>query len=81
MNQEAIQKLKLARKYQKEAMMELIPPEIRGNVANIEKELKEILIKTVVNGGADLMKAFMSEDSAAAETEESAEKVKKVVID
>lgn len=82
MNQEVIRKLRLAHKYQKEAMMELIPENIRGNVVNIEKEMKEIGRKCITSTGMELMKAFMSDLSEEGEdvTERKTEKVKKVEI-
>lgn len=82
MNQEAIRKMKLARKYQKEAIMELVPEAVRGNVENIDRELKEIMMKCLVSGGKDLMQAFMSEsaDQPPAEEGRQTTKVKKVEI-
>lgn len=83
MNQEFIRKMRLAHKYQKEAFMELIPEEIRGNVTNIEKEMKEIARKCVTGAGMELMKAFMGDVSQGAEEEQAKQpsKVKKVEID
>lgn len=82
MNQEAIRKLRLAHKYQKEALMELIPENIRGNVMNIDKEMKEISRKCITSTGMELMKAFMSELSEEGEEapEKKTVKVKKVEI-
>ena len=82
MNQEAIRKLRLAHKYQKEALMELIPENIRGNVVNIDKEMKEIGRKCITSTGMELMKAFMSDLSEEDEEapEKKTEKVKKVEI-
>jgi len=82
MNQEAIKKMRLAQKYRKEAIMELVPSEVRGNVETIEKEMKEIVTKCILGSGMELMQAFMgdvSEEQPAA-AEEAAEKVKKVNI-
>ena len=74
--------MKLARKYQKEAIMELMPEAIRGNVENIDRELKEIMMKFLVSGGKDLMQAFMSEaaDQPPAEESKQTKRVKKVDI-
>lgn len=83
MNQEAIRKLRLAHKYQKEALMELIPEEIRENVINIEKEMKEIGRKCITGTGIEIIKAFMSDVSETSEEEQEKQpaKVKKVEID
>ena len=88
MNQEAIRKLRLAHKYQKEALMELIPENIRGNVMNIDKEMKEIAGKVfagkcITSTGMELMKAFMSDLSEESEEtpEKQEEKVRKVDIE
>lgn len=83
MNQEAIRKMRLAHKYKKEAMMELVPEEIRENVNIIDKEMKEIVKKCITKTGIDLMQTFMSEDTQEAEEEQTVQskKVKKVVID
>ena len=83
MNQEAIRKMRLAHKYQKEAMIELIPKEFRGNVMNIEIELKEIGQKWIAGSGMELIRAFMCE-APQTETKEQANqssKIKKVNID
>jgi len=83
MNQEAIRKMRLAHKYQKEAMMELIPVDFRGNVMNIEKEMKEIARKCITGPGMELMRAFMCEapQTEAKEQTKQSSKIKKVEID
>ncbi|HIU75677.1 MAG TPA: hypothetical protein IAC62_07335 [Candidatus Pelethocola excrementipullorum] len=83
MNQKAIRKLRLAHKYQKEALMELLPEKIRGNVLNIDKELKEIARKCITGAGIELMKELMSGGSHMDEEEQEKQqsKVKKVEID
>ena len=83
MNQEAIRKMRLAHKYHKEAMMELIPEKFRGNVMNIEKEMKEIALKCITGPGMELMRAFMSGDPQTTDEEQAKgpAKVKKVKID
>ncbi|MGL6198015.1 MAG: hypothetical protein ACRC3H_03680 [Lachnospiraceae bacterium] len=83
MNQEAIRKMRLAHKYQKEAFMELIPEDIRGNVINIDKEMKDIARKCITGTGMELMRAFMSETSQETGEEQAKQtaKVKKVKID
>jgi len=82
MNQEVIRKMRMAKKYQREAMLELIPEEIRENVQNIEKEMRQIMMKCFMNTGTELMQAFM-DDHPVQEAEEDSEKpgtVKKVEI-
>lgn len=83
MNQEAIRKLRLAHKYQKEALIELIPENVRGNFMNIDKELREIGRKCITGTGMELMKAFMSDlpDEDNRTPEEQPGKVKKVDIE
>lgn len=83
MNQEAIRKIRLAHKYQKEALMELVPEKIREHVINIDRECREITRKCLTDAGMELMQAFMSEGApeTAEEQEKQPGKVKKVEID
>ena len=82
MNKEVIRKMKLARKYQKEAFLELLPENIRGSAEVIEREMKNILWSTMLNAGQDIMQMFVEEETAAEkkEKEPKGKTVRKVDI-
>lgn len=83
MNKKAIQKIRLAHRYQKEALIELIPENVRGNVLNIEKELKDIAQgwgKSLLSEAMELFMEESLEDQNDAHSEGQSKKVKKVEI-
>lgn len=71
MNQEAIRKMRLAHKYQREAILACVPEEIREHLVTIENEVGEII------------KVFMGkqDEKKVSNQKESSGKVKKVQID
>ncbi len=87
MNKEAIRLMRLAHKYQKEALLELIPEDIRGNVITIEKEMKTIVCKCFTGTALELVKTFLYDvpPAEAAPDEKTntkqTDKIKKVKID
>jgi len=74
MNREFIKKMILAKKYEKEAFMSLLSPEMAGHVQVIEKEVKGMIF--------DLAKEWACDLSSAANATENDEndQVKKVTI-
>lgn len=83
MNKKAVQKMRLANRYQKEAFMELIPEEIRGNISNIEKELKEIghfYAGHLIRGAAEAFMESEPEEGSNEADKAKRNKIKKVDI-
>lgn len=77
MNREFLKKMILAKKYEKEAFMSLLSPEMAQHVQVIEKEVKGMIV--------DLAKEWAIDLSSAANATENDEndpvkKVKKVTI-
>ena len=58
MNKEALQKFRLAQQYQKEALLELVPKDIRENLETIENELSQIAKTCVEKLGRELIPLF-----------------------